>query len=125
MESSRLVPPDGKSKFTAAEICRRIEDEFQFVELDAEEGKDHVGKMIEAFVRLNAPQAILDWHVKVRDSAVFVWVSDDPSEELAYVTFVAMDGGDIFIGYCSQEHEDRARPIVKRCQAALGYELDQ
>ena len=124
--ATRLLPPEDGSKLTAAEICRRIDDEFEYVEFDADEGQDQVGSMIETFVRLRAPKAILDWHVNVRDSAVHVWISDDPSDELAYVTFVAMDDGDVFIGYSSQQHEDRARSIVKRCQSALGFEwMDQ
>lgn len=119
---TRLLPPEAGPKLSAAEIVRRVRDEFEHVETDAEEGQDQVGTMIETFVRLKAPRAILDWHVSVQESAVHVWVSDDPTDELAYVTFVAMDGGDVFIGYSSQQHQDRARPIVERCQRALGYE---
>jgi len=124
--ATRLLPPEEGPRHSAAEIIRRIRDEFDHIETDVEEGQDQVGAMIETFVRLNAPQAILDWHVNVRDSAVHVWVSDDPTDELAYVTFVAMDGGDVFIDYSSQQHQDRARPIVERCQCVLGYEwMDQ
>jgi|688.fasta_scaffold1250297_1 trehalose-6-phosphatase len=123
---TRLLPPEDKPELTAKEICRRIKDEFDHVELDATQGQDQVGSMIETFVRLKAPKAILDFHTSVRDTAVHVWISDDPTDELAYVSFVAMDGGDVFIGYSSQQHEDRARPIVKRCQTALGYDwMDQ
>ena len=124
--ATRLLPPEEGLKLSAGEIVRRISDEFEHVETDAEEGKDHVGTMIETFVRLKAPQAILDWHINVRDSAVRVWVADHPSDELGYVTFVAMDGGDVFIDYSSKQHEERARPIVERCQKALGYDwMDQ
>jgi hypothetical protein len=80
-----------------------LRDEFEYVETDADEGQDQVGSMIETFVRLKAPQAVIDWHINVRDSAIHVLVSDDPSDELAYVTFIAMDGGDVFIGYSSQQ----------------------
>ncbi len=107
----------------ASDIVRRIRDEFDHVDINAEEGQDHVGSMIETFVRLKAPQEIIEWHINVRESAIQICVSDDPADEYAYVTFTAMDGGDVFIGYSSQQHEDRARPIVERCQAALGYDL--
>ena len=124
--ATRLLPPDDHPKLSAAEVVQRLREEFEHIETDAGEGQDQVGAMIETFVRLKAPQAILDWHVSVRDTAVHVWISDDPSDELAYVAFTAMDGGDVFIGYSSQQHEERARPIVERCQRALGFEwMDQ
>lgn len=98
---------DHRRRFLDRRRCVKV------VETDTEEGRDHFSTMIEQFLRMNAPQAILDWHTERQESAVFVTVADEEDCGDAMFQFVAADGGDVFVGYSSAAHEATALPLVR------------
>lgn len=117
----RLEPPGGQPYWTPDEAIERLREEFAVVEVDREEGKDHVGQMIAKLIELKAPQAIIDQHVGAQQQAVRVVVSDDMSSD-DFLTFVLMPDEGPFIGYSSAQHEESVAPLLARCATALSYQ---
>jgi hypothetical protein len=72
----KLCPPQGRDPLPVADVLRRLRDEFNFVDVDADAGQDHVGGMIAAALRfsdsLPGKQERLAWLQSVQDAAV-VW----------------------------------------------------
>jgi hypothetical protein len=120
----RLVPRSGDPPLGPEEVVRRLRQEFAIVEDDREAGARHVDQMMAQFRRMNAPEEVIAAHRRMRDEATHVVVTDDPTSEVAYLSFTAMPGEGLFIGYHSRQHEDTAHPILERCAQALGYEIE-
>ncbi|ADB15123.1 hypothetical protein Psta_0433 [Pirellula staleyi DSM 6068] len=119
----RLSPKSGRSYLTPSEVVRRLREEFAIVDTDRDAGADHVGDMIAQFLRMRAPDEIVEAHRKAQPEAVWVTVADEPSGERA-LSFVAMPGEGLFIGYHSGEQERATEGLLRRSAAALGYEIE-
>lgn len=119
----RLTPRPGQPFLSPSEVVRRLRVEFARVEADPNAGADHVGDMIAQFLRMRAPQEIVEVHRRVQEQAVRVEVADEPTGE-AFLTFVAMPGEGLFIDYHSDAHEEASRELLRRCAEALGYEIE-
>lgn len=120
--ADRLIPHAGDEPLSPAEIVARLEDEFDYVAIDAEAGRQHVGDMLATFIRLKAPNEIIEFHVKAQHEAVKILFSDDPTNDDAVLQTVAMPGGDLFFGYHSSQHQQITDELVQRCAAILGYQ---
>jgi hypothetical protein len=119
----RLSPKVGQPYLSPSEVVRRLRDEFDFVDADREAGADHVGDMIAQFLRMRAPQEIIEAHRKAQPEAIQISVADEPAGE-AYLSFVAMPEEGLFIGYHSGGHERATEASLRRCAQALGYEIE-
>ena len=116
----RLEPPEGRPYWTPDEAIERLREEFAEVEVDREEGVDHVGAVIAKLVELGAPQAIIDAQVAAQQQAVRVVIADDPTSG-AFLTFVLVPNEGPFISYVSAQHEESVAPLLARCARALTY----
>ena len=120
----RLDAKSGRSPLGPEEVIRRLRREFVAVDGDRGAGSCHIDQMVAQFRRMNAPGEIIEAHRRLRDEATRVVVTDDPTSEIAYLSFTVMPGEGLFIGYHSGIHEDAARPLLVRCAQALGYEIE-
>ena len=118
----RLVPKANQRYLSPDEIVRRLEDEFGYVVADREAGADMVGDMIAQFLRMRAPQELIESHRKAQEQAIRLLVADEPTTE-ALLVFVAMPNAGLFIDYHSRQHEVAADGCLHRCASALGYEI--
>lgn len=119
----RLDPPSGQPHLPPAEVVRRLEGEFDFVDADADAGAKHMSGMIRQLERMGRPDSQIEEFRQRQVLAVRVTVADSPEFTDEYVSFVAMPGEGLFVGYHSAEHERRAAPLLERCGWALGYEI--
>jgi hypothetical protein len=106
-----------------AEVVRRVRAVFVLVEADRAAGARHVDDMIAAFQRMNASERVVEAHRQMRDDTIALFITDNPTSEVAYLKFAAMPEQGLLIGYHSRQHEDAARPLLERCAEALGYEI--
>ncbi len=119
----RLSPKPGRRHLTPSEVIRRLREEFAIVEADRDAGADHVGDMIAQFLRMHAPQEIIEAHRKAQPEAIRVTVADEPEAE-AFLSFVTMPEAGLFIDYHSSQHEQATEGLLRRCAEALGYEIE-
>lgn len=122
----KLMPPDGKPFLAPEEVVRRLRDEFEFVETDAEEGRDHVQAMVLQFIKMESGGKVgcevhIDRLQKARESAVMVVIADDEKSQDGRLRFAVIPGEPIIVGYWSGRHQRLAEPLLKRCSQALGY----
>src|SRR5687767_7047007 len=104
----RLDPPSGQPHLPPAEVVRRLEGEFGFVDADADAGAEHVAGMIRQLERMGCPDSVIEECRQRQVPAVRVTVADSPEFTDEYVSFVAMPDEGLFVGYHSAEHEQRA-----------------
>src|SRR5262245_1607704 len=104
----RLEPNKGGSYLPPAEVVRRLEGEFAFVEADSATGAEQVDSMIRQFERMRAPAEVIAEHRDLRPCAISVVVADTPEFADAYLSFVAMPGRELLVGYHSARHEREA-----------------
>ena len=121
----KLFPPDGSDALPVAEVIRRLRDEFDVVEVDPDQGRDHVAGMLAATLRfsdaLPGKQERLAWLQSVQDEAVQVSFGDQRN---TVASCCVMPGAELFFG-TSDEVDGPARPLVERAASALGYTLSQ
>lgn len=120
----RLFPAEGCEYLSALSVVERLRAEFGFVDEDRAAGSDHVGGMIEQFLRMGLPhlRAQISTLQSVRDEAVEIHLADDVSEQA--LSFVVIPGEPLFVGYSSEQHEQETRSLLERCAGALGYEVE-
>jgi hypothetical protein len=117
----RLFPIIAGEYLQPAEIVRRLQAEFDFIDADVDGGTDVILGMIEQFKRMKVPQTVIDEHREMLGKAIRIVVSDREDCGDEYVTFTAMPATGLLIGYHSGQHEDAAAPLLKRVCSALGY----
>jgi len=125
----KLIPADGTSYLAPEEVVRRLNDEFEVVETDVEEGRDHVQSMILQFIKMQTGgKAGCDVHIErlqnVRDAAVMVVIADDIRSQDGRLRFAVIPEEPIIVGYWSGRHQRLAEPLLQRCSQALGYSVD-
>jgi hypothetical protein len=118
----RLEPRAGEPYLPPGEIVYRLEGEFAFVEADAEAGANHVAAMIRQFERMNAPPALIEEHRQLQPATIHLVIADAPQFVDEYLSFAALPGQGLLIGYHSRQHQDAAAPLLERCCRVLGYE---
>ena len=116
-----MEPPGESPYLPPAEVVRRLAAEFAIVEADAAAGAEHVASMVRQFEQMAAPPEVIEEHRRLQPSAVHMVVADEPDPGEAYLSFAALPGKGLFIGYCSAQHEAAAWPLVERCCRVLGY----
>lgn len=117
----RLDPVEGDPYLPPSEVVRRLASEFRFVTADPEAGAGHVAEMIRQFERMSFPGEVIEDHRRRQAEAVRVTVADSLGVADECLSFVAMPGAGLFVGYHSAAHERAAAPLVERCGRALGY----
>jgi hypothetical protein len=119
--SHQLKPKKGSPYLPPDEVVRRLQTEFAIVDADAAAGAQHVADMIKYYEKAKAPPELIAAHRLLQSEAIAVIVADEPKPGDAYLQFVVMPGETLFIGYCSEQNEMAAKPLLKRCCQALGY----
>ena len=119
----KLTPADGKTYLTPDEVVRRLSDEFDVVESDAQQGREHVQAMVRRFLKAGAEETI-DRLQKGCDAAVMVVIADEPQSQDGRLRFAVIPGEPIIVGYWSGRHRRLAEPLLKRCSQALGYSVE-
>jgi hypothetical protein len=119
----RLDPPDGAAALNTDEIERRLRDEFPYVEADQQAGAEVVAGMIRQFERMSVQEEVVREHRRLQPSAVHFTVADSPDFGGAYLSFTAMPGRGLVVGYHSAGHEQSSDLLLRRCARALGYEI--
>jgi hypothetical protein len=120
----KLFPREGQSFLSPEEIVARLREEFRYVEVDPEGGADHVGDMIAYMLRLNVAQAIVNELRQAQPRARRITVSDEATtSEWDSLHFVAIPDSPPFFGYHSSAHEQAVAPLLRRCAAALDYDI--
>jgi hypothetical protein len=124
----KLVPIEGKPFLEPAEVVSRLRDEFDIVEVDADEGRDHIQAMLLQFIKMKqGGMAGCDEHIehlqKVEADALMVVIADDRKSEDALLRFAVIPGEPIIIGYFNGRHQELSEPILKRASEVLGYSI--
>lgn len=117
----RLVPAEGRDALPIPDIIRRLQDEFNYVLADPEEGRDDVGNVIAATLRLSKVWTGGEERVAalqaVQQEAVYVWFGDDASLTAGCCL---KPGWELWFGRVS-EVNGPARPLVERAGTVIGY----
>jgi hypothetical protein len=118
-----LCPPDGRDPLPVTEVVRRLRDAFPLVRLDADRGRNYVGRIIAGMVQdrhtLSRKQSRLAELRETQDQAV--WVSFGDADEVL-ANCCLLPGKELF--FCHpNELRGPARPLLERCAAALRYDL--
>jgi hypothetical protein len=119
----KLYPPEHSAALPVHEVIERLQDEFEVVDADRDEGQDHVARIIAATLRFSdaipGKQERLAWLQSVQDAAVYVSFGDD-FDTLA--SCCVMPDSELFFD-SGDELRGPARLLVERAAAALGYTL--
>ena len=119
----KLFPREGSDYLPVEEVIERLRSEFDYVEIDEEEGRDHVGGMIAATLRFSDElpwkQERLKTLQKLQRHSVYIFFGDH-SEAIA--AFCFMPDSEMFFG-SPEEVDGAARIIVTRAAQVLKYEL--
>jgi hypothetical protein len=119
----KLFPPEGRDALPVSDVIRRLEEEFDIVDADPDEGQDHVAGMIAATLRfsdaLPGKQDRLAWLQAAQGAAVYVSFGDDLG---IMAGCCVMPNAELFFG-SRDEVDGPARPLVERAAAALDYTL--
>ncbi len=114
----RLNPPEGRDALSVADTIRRLRDEFDYMVADPEEGRDDVGNIIAATLRLSAVLSGGEERVAalraVQEDAVYVWFGDDAGLTAGCCL---KPGWGLWFGR-ETEVGGSARPLVERAAAA-------
>ena len=121
----KLYPHEGAPWLDNQDVIERLRDEFECVEVDAEQGRDHVADMIAATLRFSdampGKQERIEELQRLQDVSVFVCFGDDFGDA---ATCCLMPESELFFG-SPDEVDGDARPLVERCARALNYVLHQ
>jgi hypothetical protein len=120
--SHKLEPKDGASFLPPQAAIERLRAEFDYVGADRDAGADHVGQMVAAFLRLNAPEATVQFYAARQGDSFQVEVADDSDSEI-FIRFALIPDVAPLIGYSSAQDEAASRPLVERCARALNYRI--
>ena len=120
---SHLLKPYEDADFLAPEeVATRLQEEFAYVDVDREQGKDIVGDTIAKLIELRAPQEIIDEQRAAQAEAIWMVVADDSTSD-DDLQFTVKPNEGILIGYSSAQHEEATRTLLDRCAAALNYQI--
>jgi hypothetical protein len=121
----KLLPPEGRDPLPAAEVIRRLRDEFAVVDADPDAGQDHVADLIVATLRLSATLPGGEERVAAlraaQQEAVYLIFGDDLR---LTAECCVQPGWPLFFGR-RDAMNGPARPLVERAAAALGYVVDE
>jgi hypothetical protein len=118
MDCYALSPGDGQSWLTPVQVVQRLRAAFAWVESDASEGILYASQVLKRMKQIRAPQPLID-HLEQRyDDSLAVGVSDEGPDSESRLGFVVMPEESIKI-----YTEPESLPLVKRCMAALGYQM--
>ncbi len=124
----KLTPMTGKPFLSPEEVVRRLRDEFEIADVDAEEGRDQAQNMLLQLIKmqqggLSGCEEKIERTQKVQADALMVTVSDEPQSENALLRFLLIPDSEIIVTYYSGEHQRLAEPLLKRCSEVLGYPI--
>ena len=133
----QLAPRQGADFLPPVEVVERVRREFGYADANPQAGADHVGSMIEHFLRRKAGYArwknpplesaeldgIISRLESVRNDAIMLTLGDDPASEFGYVDLAVLPNEPLFIGYCCGQHEDEAKLLVMRLASILDYDV--
>lgn len=112
-----LGPYDGESWLTPNEVVERLRAVFTWVDSDAREGIEYASRVLTNLKEMRAPQPVIG-HLEQRyEDSIAVALSDGAGSEHR-LGFVVMPEESIKI-----YTEPQLLPLVKRCMAALGYDV--
>jgi len=113
-----LGPGDGESWLAPNEVVERLRTAFVWVDSDAQEGITYASRVLTRMKDMRAPQPVID-HLEQRyEDSIAVAVSDDRADSEHGLRFVVMPEESIKI-----YTEPQLLPLVRRCIAALGYDM--
>jgi hypothetical protein len=124
----KLSPADRTSYLEPEEVVRRLRQEFEVVDLDPDQGREHVQGMVRRLLKMESGGAVgMDVHIdrlqKARDGTVMVIIADDDRSPDGRLKFAVIPGEPIIVGYWSGRHQRLAEPLLKRCSQVLGYSV--
>ncbi len=127
--AQELIPKGGKPALPINEIIRRLEANFKHVKLDTERAKRECEESIQRMTRALqqgakwCTPAELEQTKREMGRTIYVIVADNPS---AYISFtLSPETEQIFIGFESGQHEKAARPLCKRLEKVLDYDMEE
>jgi hypothetical protein len=108
-------------------IVNRLKSEFSYVETDGEEGRRHVLEIIER-IKADTSLRFGDHQMEqklshTKNRAIFVCFSDDASSDLTLLSTYVIPEMPLVFEYASVTHEHAVRHLLKRCAAAVGYDV--
>ena len=123
MSFIKLFPPDGDDTLAVSDVIRRLQEEFDIVNSDPDEGQDYVSGIIAATLGFSDAivdkQRIIDRLKSVQKDSVYLSFGDD----LGLVACCCIiPGEELFFG-SPDEVNGPARSLVERAALALGYTL--
>src|ERR1043165_9407198 len=100
----KLTPAEGKHFLPPEDVVRRLRDEFEIVEVDAEEGKEQVQSMLLQLIKMQQGglagcEEKIAQIQKVQAEALMVTVSDDPQSQDAMLRFLLIPDSQIIVPY--------------------------
>ena len=117
----KLFPPEGCNALPVNDVIRRLRDEFDVVDADADAGQDHVAGMIAAVLQVSdsvpGKQERLEWLQSVQNDSVYVSFGDDLG---LVATCCVRPDSELFFDSPDEIHGP-ARPLLERAATALSY----
>jgi hypothetical protein len=117
----KLLPPEGGDALPVKDVIHLFRNEFKVVDVDPDEGQDHVAAMIAATLRfsdaLPGKQELLAWLQSIQNDAVYVSFGDDLS---LIASCCVKPGCELFFD-SPDEICGPARPLVERAATVLRY----
>ena len=119
----KLFPHEGAPWLAVDCVVERLRDEFIYFHADRDEGRDHVGGMIAAVVKLpedlpGRQEQLDNWKV-AQESAIVVEFGNFPA---CFARTCVIAASELFFGRRDEVHGP-ARPFVDRAASILGYKL--
>ena len=118
----KLIPRQDRDNLPVDQVIGRLQGEFNIVNVDSDEGQNHVAGMIAAVLRVSddvpGKQTQLAWLQTVQETAVYVSFGDDSLGPAA--SCCVMSDSDLFFDSPDEIHGD-ARPLVERAASVLDY----
>jgi hypothetical protein len=133
----RLTPPAHAPR-SLDELISALREVFPIVEVDFEQGGNHIGDMIDHLQRVKAgytrwktlcPEADeVDSEIRrleeQRSNAAFITVGTGANNKNLMISFNLVPGEDVIVGYANEAHERAATAISREIADVLGYSVD-
>ncbi|HEX4796875.1 MAG TPA: hypothetical protein VH370_23995 [Humisphaera sp.] len=130
MAHDRLFPKAGFPFLAPTAVVDLLKREFNVVQVDVQEGRLHVEKLVEQLRRLQhlqsppASEDEIERLEKSREESLYVVVADEHDHGPAYLKTYLIPAQPVFFGYSSRQHEQASRPLLARFASCLGYEVE-
>jgi hypothetical protein len=115
----RLTPVSNVRVVSLELLAELMEDVFEHVTIDREEGESEKNTNLAVLQRLGAPEELVARRTTLEDA--LVTLEEPEMGEEAYVSFLYFPGEEIIIGFSGPTHEQQGSQVAFKLAEELGY----